>query len=244
MSPPIAAPADSVEAFAALCARLDNPFSPRTATLAEAGLSEEDFARLSQRWADRLSAGGIELGQVFAEAYAAARRPLPEASRDMDSALREPPPEPAETPSLPGVPEPARLIVPSFMRAPEPAPHAPLPAPELPANPSRAATWTETGPVDLHRISKPSVPFHAGGSSKMTVPTAPAATPQKARALDGTETVELRLSPAPGATQPSATVDLAAWIDPRPPQAFDTTATVALDPDLVAQMLGRRSGRP
>lgn len=190
-------PAESIESFAIVLAQLDDPFADRGAVFASEGITEQAFGVLQEQWAARLLHDTTDLRVRFADAYTAVRRPADSPLRSM-----EPAPSPAiqgeQTASEHAIPlhavlEPARLIVPSFMKPQEPAPSAPEPVQAPPAEPARAAHWAETGPIDLHQVLKPSVPFDASASSKMAVPTAPSASPPKTRSLDGTETVELDL---------------------------------------------------
>jgi hypothetical protein len=66
-------PEDSVEAFARLYVALEAPSADRRALLVAAGLDEEGFARLRQRWAERFTADMDGAGARFGEACAAAR---------------------------------------------------------------------------------------------------------------------------------------------------------------------------
>jgi hypothetical protein len=68
---------DSIDRYAELCARLDDMFVPRAATLGAAGLDEQAWITISAEWAERLCASeGAALAERFGEVYAATRRRL------------------------------------------------------------------------------------------------------------------------------------------------------------------------
>lgn len=68
---------DSIDRYAELCARLDDVFVPRAATLGAAGLDEQAWISISAEWAERLCASeGAALAERFSEVYAATRRRL------------------------------------------------------------------------------------------------------------------------------------------------------------------------
>lgn len=68
-------PYGSIERFAELSARLDDPFADRQAVLRAAGLNEGRWGDIVQRWSTRLRASeGAVLATRFGDGYAAAMR--------------------------------------------------------------------------------------------------------------------------------------------------------------------------
>lgn len=195
-------PSESIEAFAMLSARLDHPFAERTAVLGSLELTEQAFAALQQTWAERLSQDRTGLGDRFVDAYSTALShsvmPQPAVAERVSS-------EQATSPR--DIPEPAKVIVPSFMQPPEPV-NVPV------QSPSRPSGFGETGPVDIQEVLKPSVPFDPHAPSKMIVATAKANPSEKAKASYGTETVEL---------------DISVFLRVRPPVPAHAEKTLPLD---------------
>lgn len=67
---------DSIERFAELSALLDEPFADRQAVLRAAGLDDERWTDVVERWAALLAtAEGEVLAVRFGDAFVAARRP-------------------------------------------------------------------------------------------------------------------------------------------------------------------------
>ncbi len=216
-------PADSVGAFAALCAALDDPFADRPAVLGTCRLDEAGFARLQERWAERFIADVDGLGARFAEAYAAARAggdspsaapvneehaaiamdQAPAAVDEIPATDRAPeaqaPVSSAVAPETPAPVEASRAaVVPSFMKASPLASQAP-----------RQPLSTETLAVDFSELLKAAVPFDPSAPSKMAVATVPGAIPggsPKAPKCESTETVEF---------------DVATLLEGRAPVPFD-----------------------
>jgi hypothetical protein len=68
---------DSIDRYAELCARLDDVFASRAATLSTAGLDEQAWTALCAQWAGRLCAtDGAVFAERFGDIYAATRRDL------------------------------------------------------------------------------------------------------------------------------------------------------------------------
>src|SRR6478609_8285318 len=68
---------DSIDRYAELCARLDDVFASRAATLSAAGLDEQAWTALFAQWAERLCAiDGAAFAKRFGDIYAATRRNL------------------------------------------------------------------------------------------------------------------------------------------------------------------------
>jgi len=92
----------SVEAFAALMARLDDPFVDRATVLAASGLDEAGFERVRERWYRALEAAADERGGVgkrFGDAYEHALRRL-EAERRGEEVAEEEPREETDSPKI------------------------------------------------------------------------------------------------------------------------------------------------
>jgi hypothetical protein len=144
----------TLEAFAELVARLDDPFADRAAALAAAGLDEAGFARAREGWLAMLEAATDEpdgIGKRFGDAYEHALRRL-EAERRGETLAEE---VPAEEPEI------------STKRIPieEEAPAAPAiaPAPMPPSVPEGMRHFTdvhETQPVFVAPRGK-ALPFDA-----------------------------------------------------------------------------------
>lgn len=162
--------ADSIEQYAALCARLDDAFPDRATILRSANLDEGSFRALQARWIEQLIApDGGALADTFGAAYSAARRgivdqpalPFRSARTDEDSGLRlapapcrihEPPIRPAVVANdAPGSTE----EMPIFARRP---PVLPFAAPHVPFRrlhrfdtqtglPLRDPIWIEDAPA-------------------------------------------------------------------------------------------------
>jgi len=72
----------AIELFAALMARLDEPFADRAQVLHAAGLDDGDFQRMIDRWSKELRGEGAEaLAPRYGDAYAAAARELTSANQ-------------------------------------------------------------------------------------------------------------------------------------------------------------------
>lgn len=168
MTADASSPMDSAEAFARLCATLDDPFADRAAVLDRAGLTENACALLQERWAARMAEEGAEeLAEEFCEAYAAARSGARKktvgsekqfSSADVSLvAAANPGLERAED-ARPASAPPAD--VPTFMqeRSPVFEPVALGCAPTATAAPAPAIS-TETGALDLRQLLKAPLPF-------------------------------------------------------------------------------------
>lgn len=206
---------ESVEAFAALCAGLDDPFADRAALLASARLDERGFAELQEQWATKLGTNGEDVRARFAAAYSAARARGPKAIVTTSEAPEPPreeeipptaravtPPDKVPVGGSPSAPaSPPALELPSFMKAdaPEPTAGRPAAAPTVApqpaiAPPRREPLSTETGAIDVSELLKATVPFAPDAPSKMAVATVPHGPIEKAPRHESTETVEFDLS--------------------------------------------------
>ena len=73
---------EAIEPFAALMARLDEPFADRAGVLQAAGLDDGDFQRIADRWSKELRNEGMAaLAQRYGDAYEAAASELANARR-------------------------------------------------------------------------------------------------------------------------------------------------------------------
>lgn len=81
---------DSIDRYAELCARLDDVFASRAATLSAAGLDEQAWTALCAQWAERLCATtGAAFAERFGDIYSATRRDL-RAPALLGTAARDP----------------------------------------------------------------------------------------------------------------------------------------------------------
>ena len=79
-------PGQSIEAFAELMARLDDPFSDRAEVLRRAALDERALQRLEERFAKELAAESEEPARRFGDAYEATVRALAAVRGDDEAA--------------------------------------------------------------------------------------------------------------------------------------------------------------
>jgi hypothetical protein len=182
-----------VEDFAALCAKLDDPFGDRARLLAEVGLDEPSYAALLGEWRQRLAqeeAPAKNLGRRFVDAYrnaVEARRspPRDEIYRSQkDSRFLN---ENAQTwrseaarvalsmapeaePSLPRL-NAAESLRPAFVVSPAGTlpPAAPEYDPEI-NGPSTLDALQSTGPLPPLDLSKPVLPFASAPAPRTELP--------------------------------------------------------------------------
>ena len=198
-------PAESIESFARLCARLGDVFAPRAALLTEVGLDEAGFRRIERAWMSRLDE---PLAQRFAAAFAApgqsatAAEPAPQAWRE--AARSVPLLCAGDTAPLPDAGRPEVLADRDPMPFADTAPidvdqtlELPIgrPAPSLPFRPAPAAGH-EAGLQERHARTPPASPPHLGAANEN------AADQTLACPLDAHQRAALPFQKAPSAPPP------------------------------------------
>lgn len=151
-------PADDIGAFAALCARLDDPFAERDSVLRAAGLSIAEWGRIKETWQQRLGAGGeaAALGRAFGAAYAAAKATIAG-------------PTPHFRPVTADFALPVKAALPFNPNAP-----SSLPEPEA-RPPEQKGFSSGTADIDVAGIMRRSLPFGAEAPRAPGRPARPAA---------------------------------------------------------------------
>jgi hypothetical protein len=178
----------AIELFAALMARLDEPFAARDQVLQAAGLDDSDFQRMADRWSKELRGDGAPaLALRYGDAYEAAARELASANRGeraapdlrflntdaqsfRDEAAVVPLQASAET-------TPAPIPAPSLVAAPPISPPPMISAPE--PTRSHGSPWIPEGMrsfKDIHGTQlvtdapkKPTLPFDPSAKPALPV---------------------------------------------------------------------------
>jgi hypothetical protein len=217
---PAASPSESVEAFARICAALDNPFGDRTNILRAWGLDEPAFVRLVDMWSVGLSATGAiatELAERFGYAYRTACSAKEAMAESVQASLSIAAVDSPRIGSAVGEPVPQGRLVqadtPSLMKEPTFSPMDTVAGTRIAAEAAPAQTW-ET--LKLSATLNPGSPSAAGA----TVPFAEQ-TPRAAPAAMSTGTAPVDISKLVRAAMPfgpgnSGTAQSAARLPPEP----------------------------
>jgi aryl carrier-like protein len=155
MPTPVPDPVDTIERFAELSARMEDPFADEEKVLREAGLDSMQWDAAQARWTKRISSSAADaedLSRRFGAAYVAAKERL--AGRTGEGV-------PPTVPDVPGFlsaeaqPWRAEAAAVGFGAAGEAPPFAPPPPPQ-PAGSSVADTLESGAPLPV-----PALPFRA-----------------------------------------------------------------------------------
>lgn len=200
-------PHQSIEAFAALRARLVDPFAERALVLREEGLNERALAALEATWSTRLAAGDAaaeELAQAFGEAFSNARAMSGDRFGAARSSESESNAQPGLAEALSGVTSAAESAPPVIEAAPvaaEPTPVQPTYAQPSYAKPTFVQPTPPQEPAAKPAFAQPTYAQHA--------PQQPTFAPQ---APSPPAVAQQAPSPPAAATEYAATagIDLAA----------------------------------
>ena len=165
-------PVDTIERFAALSARLEDPFADEAGVLSAAGLDEAAWDAVQERWARRISTTSPDearaLSARFGEAFAEEKRRLEAADRP-PSTIPDTWPDGAGF--LSAEAQPWRAEAASVGREPSAAPAMVITAPDRePVSPRRlgvAETLESPGPLPL-----PVLPFAPAPAPRADSPDA------------------------------------------------------------------------